>query len=162
MVSQLTYVATVIDIPDDTIKDIQGQIDDCVLGIKPGGRKWMNQQTLKISWIRRYVIDKLDNHWADLVDIHLGIDIDKRDKILDYGPEKFNSIIKAKLPGISSIFNAYKKVKTLFPTEPETMDNSWILQNIFNNTNFNRKNPDNNTTVHLTPGFMEYRIGSTP
>ena len=33
------------------------------------------------------------------------------------------------------------------------MDNSWILQNIFNNTNFIRKNPDNNTTVHLTPGF---------
>ena len=43
MVSQLTYVATVLDIPDATIK---GQIDDYVLGIKPGGRKWMNQQTL--------------------------------------------------------------------------------------------------------------------
>ena len=64
-----------------------------------------------------------------------------------------SSIIKAKLTGISSFFNAYKKVKTLFPTEPETIDNSWILQNIFYNGNFNRKNPNNNTTVHLTPGF---------
>ena len=108
---------------------------------------------LKTSWIRRYVIDKLDDHWADLVDTHLGIDAENRDKILDYGPEKFNAIIKAKLPGISSIFTAYKKVKNLFPTGPETMDNSWILQNIFYNTNFNRKNPDNNATVHLTPGF---------
>ena len=46
MVSQLTYVATVLDIPDDIVKEIQGQIDDYVLGIKPGGRKWMNHQTL--------------------------------------------------------------------------------------------------------------------
>ena len=145
-----------------------------VLGIKPGGRKWMNQHTLyshsseggmgminlknfipalKTSWVRRYVIDKLDDHWADLVDSHLGIARENRDKILDYGPEKFNPIIKANLPGISSIFSAYKKVKNLFPTEPETMDNSWILQNVFYNMNFNRKNPDNNSTVHLTPGF---------
>ena len=68
---------------------------------------------LKTSWIRRYLIDKLDDHWADLVDNHLGIIIMERDKILDYGPEKFNTIIKARLPGISSIFQAYKKVKTL-------------------------------------------------
>ena len=108
---------------------------------------------LKTSWIRRYVIDKLDDHWADLVDNHLGINMMERDKILDYGPEKFNTIIKARLLGISSIFQAYKKVKTLFPTEPESMDNSWLLQNAFYNGNFNRKHPNNNTTVHLTPGF---------
>ena len=71
---------------------------------------------LKTSWIRRYVIDQLDDHWADLAK-------ENRDKILDYGPEKFDSIIKANLPGISSIFTAYKKVKNLFPTDPETMDN---------------------------------------
>ena len=46
LVSQLTYVATVLDIPADTVKEIQGQIDDFVLGIKPGGRKWMNHPTL--------------------------------------------------------------------------------------------------------------------
>ena len=28
MVPQLTYVATVLDIPDDIVKEIQGQIDD--------------------------------------------------------------------------------------------------------------------------------------
>ena len=44
MVSQLTYVATVLDIPEDIVKEIQGQIDDYVLGVKPGGRKWMNHQ----------------------------------------------------------------------------------------------------------------------
>ena len=108
---------------------------------------------LKTSWIRRYVIDRLDDQWADLVDTHLGISMLEREKILDYGPEKFNTIIKARLPGISSIFQAYKKFKTLFPTEPESMDNSWLLHNAFNNNNFNRKQPNNNTTVYITPGF---------
>ena len=37
-----------------------------------------------------YVIDKLDDHWADLVDSRLGITREDRDTILDYGPEKFN------------------------------------------------------------------------
>ena len=46
LVSQLTCVATVLDIPTDMVKDIQGQIDDYVLGVKPGGRKWMNNPTL--------------------------------------------------------------------------------------------------------------------
>ena len=75
---KLTYVATVLDIPADMVKDIQGQIDDYVLGVKPGGRKWMSNPTLyshssaggmgminlenftsalKTSWVRRYVID---------------------------------------------------------------------------------------------------------
>ena len=29
-------------------------------------------------------IDKLDDHWADLVDNHLGIKMEERDLILDY------------------------------------------------------------------------------
>ena len=106
-----------------------------------------------LKTVHRYVIDKLDDHWADLVDTHLGISVLERDKILDYGPDKFNTIIKARLSGISSIFQAYKKVKTLLPTEPESKGNSWLLQNAFYNNNFNRKHPNDNTTVHLTPGF---------
>ena len=87
MVSQLTYVATVMDFLDNIVQEIQGQIDDYVLGIKPGGRKWMNHQTLyshssegvmgminlvnfisalKSSWMRRYVIDKLDDHTGQI------------------------------------------------------------------------------------------------
>ena len=167
-------MATVLDIPDDLIKALQNQIDDYVLGIKPGGRKWMNHHALyahtseggmgminlknfvpalKTSWVRRYVIDKLDDHWADLVDSFFNISIENRDKILEYGPEKFNGIIKANLPGISSIFAGFKNVKNLFPTDPEAMDNAWIMQNIFYNLNFTRKNPDNKSIIHLTPGF---------
>ena len=73
-------MATVLDIPDYIIKDIQGQIDDYVLGVKPGGRKWMNHHTLYshsseggigminpthfISALKSSWIDKLDDHWT--------------------------------------------------------------------------------------------------
>ena len=33
------------------------------------------------------------------------------------------------------------------------MDNAWLMQNIFYNINFSRKNPDNKSTIHLTHGF---------
>ena len=28
-------------------------------------------QALKCSWIKRYVVNKVDDHWGDLLDIHL-------------------------------------------------------------------------------------------
>ena len=123
-------MATVLDIPDDLVKEIQGQIDDYVLGIKPGGRKWMNQHTLyshsseggmgminlknfipalKTSWIRRYVIDKLDDHWADLVDSHLGIARENRDQK--------NSTPSSKPIFLASAASSLhtKRLKTYFP-----------------------------------------------
>ena len=126
-------MATVLDIPDYLVKEIQGQIDDYVLGIKPGGWKWMNQHTLyshsseggigminlknfisalKTSWIRRYVIDKLDDHWADLVDTHLGIDTENRDKILDYGPENATPVLKQNCQESVAYLLHTKRLKT--------------------------------------------------
>ena len=64
-----------------------------------------------------------------------------------------NSLIKMKVPGISSIFSAFKNVKQNFPTPPESMDNSWLCQNVFYNLKFTRKQPNNKTEVCLKPTF---------
>ena len=84
-------MAIVLDIPGDILKDIQTQIDEYVLGVKPGGKQWLNSASpyshssmggrgminlenfttsLKASWVKRYTIDKLYDHWADLMDQH--------------------------------------------------------------------------------------------
>ena len=109
--------------------------------------------SLKTSWVRRYTVDKLDDHWADLVDNFMGINMEGKDTLLGYRPEKFQKIIQAELPGISSIFKAYKKLKSLFPSDPESMNNSSLVHNAFYSTNFTRKLLDYNKSVHLTPGF---------
>ena len=41
---------------------------------------------LKNRWIRRYV-SGLDDHWTDLLDEHLGCDINSQLKLLKYGAE---------------------------------------------------------------------------
>ena len=159
---QLTYVATVLDIDTKIIDTIQDIINSFVLDIKPGGRHWISKDLLyeptknggfgiiklsdftraiKCSWIKRYTIDQLDDHWADMLDKHFSLTPDTRKTILTYGPERFNDLIKKNIPGISSIFEAYKAVKSNFPTSPDTLDNSWLRQNVFYNTNFTRKQP---------------------
>ena len=52
---------------------------------------------LKTIWVRRYAIDKLDDHWGDLLDTQMGIDMEGRDKILEYGPAQFLKIIQKNL-----------------------------------------------------------------
>ena len=65
-------------------------------------------QAIKVSWIRRYCIQLINDHWADLIDQKLGLTMETRAEILEYGPERFNKIIKAKIPIISNLFQSYK------------------------------------------------------
>ena len=92
-------------------------INSFVLDIKPGGRHWISKDLLyettkkggfgiikladftraiKCSWIKRYCVDQLDDHWADLLDKIFSLTPNTRKNILSYGPECFNYIIKNK------------------------------------------------------------------
>ena len=140
-------MATVLDIDTKIIDTIQDMINSFVLDIKPGGRHWISKDLLyeptkkggfgiikladftraiKCSWIKRYCVDQLDDHLADLLDKHFSLTPNTRKNILTYGPERFNEIIIKNIPGISSISAAYKAVKANFPTTPDTLDNSWL------------------------------------
>ena len=81
-------------------------------------------EVIKCSWVKRYCIDKLDAHWADMLDTFLKLTPDTRHTITQFGPERCNTIINEHIPCLSSIFSAYKTLKQHFPTGPETLDNS--------------------------------------
>ena len=50
---------------------------------------------LKLSWIRRYSINKINDHWCDIIDIECGIqNMDDRIKILGWGSELLTNPIK--------------------------------------------------------------------
>ena len=101
-------------------------------------------KAIKVSWIKRYSIDKIDDNWADMIDTFFHLTPDNRHTIHNFGPERFNKIIKAEIPIISSLFSAYKTFKYNFPTDPSTMDNSWLNQCAFYNQNITRKQPRRN------------------
>ena len=174
LVSQLTFVSTVLDTKHSIINEIQELINNFVMGIKPGGRHWISKdliytptkqgglgvifledfiKAIKCSWIKRYCIDMLDDHWADILDSIFNVTPETRHTILKYGPERFNKIINMKIPGLSSIVSSYKILKQQFPTCSSTQDNSWLFQPVFFNTNFTRKYPNSKKNTFLTPTF---------
>ena len=87
------------------------------MGIRPGGKHWISKDTLytpttkgglgiirledftkaiKCSWVKRYCIDKLDDHWADKLDTFFNVTHNTRHNVLKFGPERFNKLIAKK------------------------------------------------------------------
>ena len=97
-------------------------------------------QALKCSWIKWYVVNQVDDHWGDLLDLHLNLTPDTREDLLLWGAGKLNGTINKKIPCISSILNSYKILKENFPTAIECMYNRWFTQPVFHNHNISMKN----------------------
>ena len=49
---------------------------------------------LQTNWIKRYIFEKYDDYWTDILDNELGVNIGTRQKILSYGSEYFTSILQ--------------------------------------------------------------------
>ena len=83
-----------LDTSNKIINDFQIQINNYVNDIKPNGRNWINNEQLytptekgglgmirlndfydaiKVSWIRCYAIDMIDDHWAEMIDTHYAL-----------------------------------------------------------------------------------------
>ena len=174
LVSQITYISTVLTPNSATIADLQTLINNFVMGIESHNKHWINKdiiytstsrggfgmirlesfmKAIKVSWIKRYCVDKIDDNWADIIDSFFKITPDTRHTINNFGPERFNKIIKADIPVISSLFIAYKTFRHNFPTPPNTMDNSWLKQCAFYNMNITRKQINSTKKIFLTPTF---------
>ena len=81
--SQITYISTVLDIPNTLLDEIQELINNFVMGIKSENKHWISKDLLytpsskggfgiirlhdftkaiKCSWVKRYCTDMLDDH----------------------------------------------------------------------------------------------------
>ena len=149
-------------------------INNFVMGIKENSKNWISKDLLytqtskggfgmikledfmkaiKVAWIKRYCIDMIDDHWADIIDEHYKLSTCRRKNLLEFGPERFNKIFKEEIPVIRNLFQAYKTFKHNFPTSPDTFDNSWLNQCAFYNLNITRKQPNTKQRTFLKPTF---------
>ena len=127
LLSQYTYVASVLDINKDTTNHIQQILNtfvlhNCTYDPLITRKMWMNKEilygpkqmgglnlpkvseffnSLKCSWIRRYAITKVNDHWADQIDLFFNLTPDCRSDLLLWGSERFNEIVKSGIPCIS-------------------------------------------------------------
>ena len=53
-------------------------------------------QTINVSWVWRYCIQKVDDHWADIIDTHFKLTKNTRTDLLHYGPERLTPSSRAK------------------------------------------------------------------
>ena len=75
-------------------------------------------RSLKVSWIKRYATDGLDNHWADIIDRELEISKGRRMQILTWGTEALTCMINNKFPYIEGFFKAWVDFKTSYHFRP--------------------------------------------
>ena len=63
-------------------------------------------KSLKISWIKRYATDRLDDVWADIIGRELKLSKGRRAQIFTLGTEALTCIISKKFPCIEGFFKA--------------------------------------------------------
>ena len=104
MVSQLTYIITVLTPNEKNLEEIQNHINNFIQDIPLTKKNWINShqlytrpknggmgmiklddfiQAIKVSWIRRYCINKIEDHWADIIDTKLDLTPDTRIELLE-------------------------------------------------------------------------------
>ena len=115
LISQMTYIRTVLTPNSKRLEEIQQHINNYVMNITLTSKNWINSESLYT-------------------------DTTKGGMRMNYGPEKFNHIIKAAIPVISSMFASYKLFKNQFPSTIKNSDNTWVTQNIFYNMKFCEQN----------------------
>ena len=106
LLPQFVYIASVLDPNEGTYEQINRFIRNFVntgSTLASGNRNWIHQdisqgtkseegfnfidaqnffKSLKISWIKRYATDKLDDHWADIINANLKVEKSNRAQIL--------------------------------------------------------------------------------
>ena len=157
LLPQFTYVASVLDPSPHTYDVINKMLRSFVntgSTIPLGKGNWINQDilygpkseggfnfidarsfflSLKISWIKRYATDRLDDHWADIIDRELKISRGRRRQILTWGTEALTCMISKNFPCIESFFKAWTDFKTSFHFRPAKTHNNLLHSPIFFN-----------------------------
>ena len=117
LLSQYTYIASVLDMPVNMFLKIQSNLNAFIFTNKVNKventfQPWVSKDVLymenseggygmirvdhfflKCSWIKRYVVNQGDGHWGDFLDLHLNLTPDTREDLLLCGAEKLNGTI---------------------------------------------------------------------
>ena len=154
LLSQLVYPMQVLDLTQENLDEIENILFSYIKGKTK--RNWLSKEQIrtpkkkggigffditkffyaqKCTLIRRYVKDLTDDTWCDILDNILGLTKATRGHILEWGDLRFEKMSRKAPPGLKSCFVAMAKYTKMFPSPPETGDNSWICQPLFENSN---------------------------
>ena len=161
LISQYTYVATIINLTPTQIAQAQQQLNNYVLNIDTNKKTWISRdrlylstskggfgcmemssyfEGLQLAWMKRYTVEAYQDHWTDILDNCLNITPATRKTILKWGDQKFTPpITKCKTPFLQHLLKIMQKLYTSHVTDPATGDNTFACQPIFHNSHIQFK-----------------------
>ena len=137
LLPKFTYVASVLDPSPstyDTINRMMRSFVNTGSTLSLGRGNWIHQdilyaskserglnfidaqscfKSLKISWIKRYATDRLDDPWSDIIDRELKLSKGRRAQILTLGTEALTCMINKKFPCIEGFLEAWLTLKLI-------------------------------------------------
>ena len=97
-------------------------------------------QGMTLAWCVRYLVGNYEDFWASLLDNYLGLTPNTRQQIYRWGNLDFvRPIEKASTPFLKNIISTLQTFYHSFPSNPETGDNSYACQLVFNNSHLTFK-----------------------
>jgi len=103
-----------------------------------GGVNFINARSfilsLKISWVKRYASDNLDDHWAEIINEKLRVKRSNRNQVLNWGTQALTDLVYSGLPCIKSFFSVWLRFKTCFHHKPPTTHNNLLQSPLFFNS----------------------------
>ena len=160
LVSQYTYIASIIPLKEEQIEEAQEAINNYIMNINSNNKNWISKEkiyapikkgglnciklddffhAIRINWMHRYISQSYDDFWTSILDNLLGVTKTSRKTILHWGPEEFNRPIeKCNNRFMTPLLVSMKLLYTRFVTPPESGDNRFIFQPVFRNKNFTR------------------------
>ena len=140
ILSQFTYVVSVLDLTKAQIDQIQQLLDTFIMynsyfGPGPKKKAWIKSvilhgpkhlgglggirvddfiHGLNVSWRHRYATKKYNDHWCDLLDKKLGINYRQpRSHFLSWGSAKWSHLIKEGIPFLSKFQTLLRQLRGL-------------------------------------------------
>ena len=76
--------------------------------------------SLKTFWLQRYVTDRLDDHWTNIIDKTLKVRRNKRDQVLTWRTEGLTCILSSSFQCIQGFLSVWMEFITCFHLRPTT------------------------------------------
>ena len=82
--------------------------------------------SLKTSWVHRYAVAKVNDHWCGQLDTILGVNCITRGDFLHWGSAKWEHTLQNNNSILSNFLRAYKVFNENFVLGVSDKDNRWI------------------------------------
>ena len=86
---------------------------------------------MKVSWVKRYTLDKLDGHLANIIDEKLKSQRSNRNQVLIWGTDTLTVLVNSGLLCINSFFNVWLHFKSCFHDSATTTHNNLLHNHLF-------------------------------